>query len=360
MSAEEQRALEGRMLDEPLVAEAYEGFLAWRVTHSDAAGIRADLRERLHERVRHERKSVLPLWAYASAASVLLALFAYWTLFLRDNQVVTPKNTPTASRNETAKRAPEPARANDTFANAPEQPVVQPSKAPSIARSKPTNGVTRVEPAAGESAQKTENLLKRRAFAPDAIAEVEVQRDQIIVPPTDPGLTTPTQPAPEPAHALTTPGTLQAVSKSEAARSQAKHSKPSLVSKKTADTVQEDREEVLSEVVVVGSSTQSKKSAITHISEPDRPAPLPAEGWKDYRAYLEKNTGSSSTTGQVVVTFIVSPTGALSGFTAKGPEELQKEAIRIISSGPAWVPTRKRGTPVASLAEIQLQFRQSQ
>lgn len=360
MPAEEQRALEGRMLDEPFVAEAYEGFLAWRATHSDAGGMHADLRERLHERVAREKKSALPLWAYASAASVLLALFAYWTFFLRNNQVVTPKNTPTASHNETAKKAAKPAQANDTFASAPKPAAVQPLKAPSIAHTKPTGSATRTEPAAGESAQQPENSLKRRAFAPDAIAEVEVQRDQIVVPQTDAGLAPPAPAQPAPAHALTTPGALQAISKSEAGRSKAAPSKPSLVSKKTADTVPEDREEVLSEVVVVGSSTQSKKSATTHFTEPDRPAPMPAEGWEAYRAYLDKNTDSSAVAGQVVVTFVVSSTGTLSGFTAKGPEELQKEAIRIISSGPAWIPTRKKGTAVASLAEIQLQFRQSQ
>ncbi len=361
MRVDEQRALEGRMLDEPFVAEAYEGYLVWRVTHSDAVGTRADLRERLHERVARERKPGLPLWAYTSAASVLLALFAYWTFFLDDNQVVVQKDA-TTSRNTTVKEAKKPVPADDKFAKAPEPVAVQPPKTPSLANSKPAASKTGGQAVAGEPVHDSAFLLKSNAFAPNALAKAEVQREQIVVPQTHSDLNqpTPAQPAPNPASALAASGTLRALGRSAANRSQAEPSKPLLVSQKTADTVPENPGEVLNEVVVTGSSISRKKSPVTSIAEPDRPAPIPAQGWPAYRAYLEKSTGSAATMGQVVVTFIVSSTGALSGFVTNGPEELHKDAIRIIGNGPAWEPARSKGLPVTSLAEIQLQFRRSQ
>lgn len=362
MPPAEQRSLEGRMLDEPLIAEAYEGFLAWREKHSDVAGMRADLHNRLHERVARGRKSVLPLWAYASAASVLLAFFAYWTFFLHDSQVVKQKQATIVGRSEPAKQGQEPVRAREKLADAPQPVTLQPSGTPSLTRPKPADNVAHGEAVASESVQDPEFFLKPDALTPEAVAGAEIRRDQIVVPQQDSGLaqTTHAQPVPEPAHALTAPGTSQAVGKSIAAKSQAAPSNPSLVSQKAADTVPENPGEMLSEVVVAGWSTYRKESAISQLVEPDRPAPTPAQGWPAYRAYLEKNTGSASTTGQVVVTFVVSSTGALSGFVTSGPEELHKEAIRIISKGPAWAPARTKGMPVTSLAEIQLQFRRSQ
>ncbi|SEJ81584.1 hypothetical protein SAMN05216327_12188 [Dyadobacter sp. SG02] len=361
MPAEEQRALEGRMLDEPLVADAYEGFLAWRVAHSDAASVRADLRDRLNERVARERKPALPLWAYASAASVLLVLFAYWTFFLRANQPVVQNTTP-ISRTETAKPAEaplaEPVQADDKVAETSQPAVPQPSKAPLSANPKPAGSATGREDAASEAVQNPEFLWKPNAAT--AVAGAEINQDQVTVPSENPEVApaTPSQPAPD--NTLVAPEALHAVGKSVAARSKVAPSKPSLVSQKAADTVPGGPGEMLSEVVVVGATTQSKKSASAYSLEPDRPAPVPASGWGAYRAYLDKNTDSSAVTGQITVTFIVNATGALSGFIARGPEELQKEAIRIISVGPAWAPARTKGMPVAAPAEIQLQFRQAQ
>lgn len=361
MRVEEQRALEGRMLDEPPVAEAYEGYLAWRVTHSDTSGMRTDLRERLHERVERERKPGLPLWTYASAASVLLALFAYWTFFGGDNQVVVQKDL-TTSRNTTVKEVKKPFRADDKFAKASEPVAVPPPKIRSLTNSKPAASKTRGQAVAGEPVHDSAFLLKPHAFVPDALAEAEVQREQIVVPQTHSDLNqpTPAQSAPHPAKALAASATLRAVGKSVAARSQPEPSKPLLVSQKTADTVPENAGEVLKEVVITGSSISRKESPITLFAEPDRPAPIPVQGWPAYRTYLEKSTDTAATTGQVVVTFVVSSTGALSGFVANGPKELHKEAIHIISKGPAWAPARSKGMPVTSLTEIQLQFRQSQ
>ncbi len=119
MPPEEQRWLEGKMLAEPLVAEAYEGFLAWRAQHTDLAGVRSALHERLH--TRGARRDALPLWAYASAASVVLALLVYWSVFVRDQNA------------EMQQQAVKPSRISQTEAEKADvsvPPTVQPAETP--------------------------------------------------------------------------------------------------------------------------------------------------------------------------------------------------------------------------------------
>jgi len=364
MPAAEQRALEGRMLDEPLVAEAYEGFLAWRATHPDVAGMRSDLHVRLHERIARERRRALPLWTYASAASVLLALFAYWTVFLKDSQVVRDKHMAAAPPAETAKPdqvpEPEPARAKDLLAKAPQPTVDQSLKSPFSTSTKSGNGKVMSGIASGEPVSDPETLLKSDAAI--AVAERGVTQEQIAVPLADSGFAPikPSQPATETVNKLTDLEILQEMHKSVAARSTPASSKPSAMSRKTADVLSNSPGKVLNEVVVLGATTQAKKSTSAYLFEPDRPAPAPLGGWEAYRTYLEENTDSSAIAGQITITFIVSASGALSGFVAQGPEALQKEAVRIIRSGPAWAPARTKGMPVISSTEIRLQFRQAQ
>ncbi len=329
MPSDEQRLLEGRMLAEPLVADAYEGFLAWRAHHTHFAGVRADLHERLHVRVAHERRNALPMWAYASAASVLLALFAYWAVFLRDQTVIMQKPAVAISPKETtpAAREQKPATIADRPAPRPEErvPAAAPTSEPkrisevlSDAQTTPSQPLI-----AGESEIREEAT---DAALADSEALTAVSKDS----------------APQPASALAAPGSAQAVGKSMAARAKAVPSSLYNVAEKG------------------GQANAHVVERIVAGSGPAMPTPAPAAGWPAYQAYLNKNTGSASSTGQIVVTFIVNPSGALSGFTARGPQELHKEAIRIISTGPAWAPALVKGNPVASTAEIQLQFRQSQ
>ncbi|GGM87091.1 hypothetical protein GCM10010967_19310 [Dyadobacter beijingensis] len=361
MPAAEQRALEGRMVDEPLVAEAYEGFLAWRTSHPDIAGMRVDLHARLRARVGRRDKRILPLWAYASAASVLLLLFAYWAFFLRDSEGLMQESAAMVARENAAKPSSptpnEPAKASDAGSEAA-QPV--PATPPLSSYSKPTGSATASEAEKSESVQAPDFVLKPYALAP-AVAEVVEKKEQITVPQSDSGSaqTTPAQtaPAPEPASALTAPGASQAVAQSAGARAKAAPSKPSFAARKTGDANDNAAPETLNEVVVTGSSFSRKKSISTPLVELDRPEPLPVGGWDAYRAYLDKNTDSSAIAGQVVVTFVVGESGALSGFMAKGPVELHNAAIRIVRQGPAWLPVRMKGVAASTLTEIRLEFR---
>ncbi|MBO9614727.1 MAG: hypothetical protein J7619_18645 [Dyadobacter sp.] len=331
MSPAEQRLLEGRMLAEPLVAEAYDGFLAWRKHNGRIAGVRADLHQRLHARVERTDRKALPLWAYASAASVLLAMFSYWFVFLRDQTVEVQKPS-VAEKQEQVKRSPIQADKTVEAASPAAVAPVAPAKVASV-------------PSQPQLAHDTNILPKPEiALAPSVLADVAVQKevDGVVLEDSSPIKMEATHVPPRPVETLTTPGAAQAAGKSMAARTR--------VEREHADT----------QYLVASQPVSAERKTYSITIPSDTLAPMPAQGWEAYRAYLEKNTGSTSTTGQIMVTFFVSSTGVLSGFVASGPEELHKEAIRIISNGPAWVPARTKGIPVTSRAEIRLQFRQSQ
>lgn len=320
MPSAEQRVLEGRMLVEPLVADAYEGFLAWREQHSRIADVRSDLRERLRARGTLARRNALPLWAYASAASVLLAIFSYWFVFL-DDQSVEVQKLPVAAKREQVKSLPAGV-ATDAPAEAASVSASQSQKIP------------------GSKALPT----PKTASAPSGLADAEIPEEveDIALEDSFPVKTEEVQATPQPAQTLTTSGAAQAVAKS------------------MADRAKMQREQPDTQYLVASKPVSATTKAYTVTVPVDTLAAAPAMGWTSYRAYLGENTDSSRTTGAVVVTFFVSSTGALSGFVTNGPEELYKEAIRIISSGPAWAPARSKGIPVTSRVEIQLQFRQAQ
>jgi hypothetical protein len=346
MSSAEQRLLEGKMLDEPLVAEAYEGFLTWRATHKDSAAVRKDLSERLHTRVSHAQRRILPLWAYASAASVLLAMFVWWFVFVEKQDIELQNNTAVAVGKKTTippERTSAPA-------------VIRPTEAPKLAALPPTS-----KPQVADATSHPQALIQSNAASSaEVIADDEIIREEetdiALAEPAQAG-SQPMQVAPEPANALSAPASAQAVGKSMAARIKSAPSALQTVSEKNVDT----NARSLDEVTVTGRSEVAfKKSDAAFPAPLSSDTPVPADGWEAYRAYLDKNTAKSPVSGQIVVTFIVSSTGTLSGFTARGDEKLQKEAIRIVREGPAWIPASAGGNRVAAVKELRLQFRQTQ
>lgn len=339
MSSAEQRSLEGRMLAEPLVAEAYEGFLAWRAGNARAGTMRADLQERLHTRVTQARRRTLPLWSYASAACVLLALFSYWFVFLRDQKIDRQKPAVAVKREEATSPKPEQAPADALTQR--EKPLKSVAALPAEPEAPiPAKPVPAIPP--GQIPQALPE--PESTLTPSVLADAEVREEAIDVALTDSTRAEKhiAQASPKPAHALAAPGTAQAVGKSMAAR------------------VRTEAKDLDTQYLVTSKPVSAKKESYSIVVSPDTLSAVPVAGWPSYRAYLDKNTGSASTTGQIVVTFVISASGTLSGFVARGPGELQKDAIRIISSGPAWAPARANGTPVTSMTKVQLQFRQSQ
>ncbi|MGV3599957.1 MAG: hypothetical protein ACO1N1_02075 [Dyadobacter fermentans] len=342
MPPEEQRWLEGKMLAEPLVAEAYEGFLAWRAQHTDLAGVRSALYERLHTRV--ARRNALPLWAYASAASVVLALLVYWSVFVRDQNA------------EMQQQAVKPSRMSQTEAEKADvsvPPTVQPAETPRETAPAPAAKDVRIEtPATAEAVE----------LAANPVAEESVSEEVIDSGWASSGLarTDAAKPSPSPASTLAAPGAAQAVGKSMAARMRAEPSTLySVAEKKEAARKLDIKSEQLADAGLSAAETKVVAADTLSLAAADTLAPMPAAGWTAYRQYLDKNTKSAAAPGQVSVAFSVGISGELSGFTAKGPEALLGEAIRIVTNGPAWAPARTQGRPVAARTEIQLQFRSS-
>ncbi|WP_353720667.1 hypothetical protein [Dyadobacter sp. 676] len=354
MPPAEQRLLEARMLDEPLVAEAYEGFLAWRAPYADAARLRADLHERLHTRASRTRRKALPLWAYGSAASVLLALFVYRVAFWggrkadtqRPAAIVTQRDQPGSKHGVPEQASP--------VAQAPAPAIAGPAGAPQLAASAqarreeitPSPGIVAKSAAPASSTAAGPEQLDGKEETDTVSADSELAGKAAA------------QLAPAPARALAVPGSVQAVGKSMAGRTRATASAPQIVSQKPSGT--SSLTENLNEIAATGISSQSKKTAVNVPSEADRADPAPVGGWEAYHVYLDENTASATTTGQVTVTFVVNPTGTLSGFKARGTGELRDEAIRIVRKGPVWLPARTQGANTARLVEVQLQFRRSE
>jgi hypothetical protein len=337
MSSAEQRLLEGRMLAEPLVAEAYEGFLAWRTSSVGTNGVRADLHGRLHTRMGQARKKALPLWSYASAASVLLALFSYWFVFVRDQKADVQETAAAVKQEKETLAKPEQAPA----AIQPDKPLGPSVSAPAVPETpEPAAKIQAQQPIQPQASSPASETL----LIPSTLADAENREDAKDVAAGDSfaGKAEEVGATPLPEKALTTPASNQAVGKSMAGRARM------------------ERQEVDTKHFVAAKPASAEKKAYTVAVPLDTLPPAPVEGWPAYRTYLDKNTGTASTTGRIVVTFFVSSTGILSGFVASGPDELHKEAIRIIANGPAWLPAHTKGIPVTSRAEIQLQFRQSQ
>jgi len=337
MSPAEQRSLEGRMLAEPLVAEAYEGFLAWRAQDTRVSTMRADLKERLHTRVTHARSKAIPLWGYASAASVLLALFGYWAVFLRDQKAAMQKPAVAVHREEARSSKPEQAPVPVPMQrDKPFEPVA-------VAPAEPKASIP-AKPAPAARPEQTPRTLSETGSAlnPSVLADARLEATDTALADSIRASSRIVQASSQPAEALIAPGSAQVVGKSMAARAR--------VEKKDVDT----------QYLVASSPMPARKRIDAVVIPTDTLVAVPSAGWASYRAYLDKSTDSASTTGKIIVTFIVNTSGALSGFVAKGPQELQKDAIRIISNGPAWAPASTNGTRVISVAEVQLQFRQSQ
>ncbi|MCE7066081.1 energy transducer TonB [Dyadobacter sp. CY326] len=113
--------------------------------------------------------------------------------------------------------------------------------------------------------------------------------------------------------------------------------------------------------VVLSEAATTRQSFAAPLTQ--RPAaislmPQPLMGWESYNAYLEQNTDSAAITGDVHVSFLVNADATLSDFSAKGPKELQKEAIRIVRQGPLWVPVKRDGVPLTLTVSVTLHFKQ--
>ncbi|MBV5312252.1 MAG: carboxypeptidase-like regulatory domain-containing protein [Prolixibacteraceae bacterium] len=141
-----------------------------------------------------------------------------------------------------------------------------------------------------------------------------------------------------------------------------------LENKVQMDVALKEDNAALSEVVVVGYGIQKKSSLTGAVSSVKSKQVIdgkatPVGGWEAFNEYLKTelqspNIGSPSEKKIVKLSFVVSSTGNKEKFEIlKGENDrYNKEAIRIITDGPAWTPEIKSGNPEISVVELRLVF----
>jgi hypothetical protein len=77
--------------------------------------------------------------------------------------------------------------------------------------------------------------------------------------------------------------------------------------------------------------------------------PVPENGMKQFYKFFNKNY-TASTKGKIAVLFVVEEDGSLSNFNIvqNTPKEIGEEAIRILNTGPKWIPGKRKNHNVRS------------
>jgi hypothetical protein len=111
----------------------------------------------------------------------------------------------------------------------------------------------------------------------------------------------------------------------------------------------------LSEVVVVGYGRTARSKNKSEGRKGVSRVAAPEGGWDLYRAYLRKNGSIPGLVGNVKVTFTVLPDGSLADFSGKGEPKIVDEAILRIKNGPKWQTAVKNGVAVGE--KVSVDFR---
>lgn len=115
----------------------------------------------------------------------------------------------------------------------------------------------------------------------------------------------------------------------------------------------------LSEVVVTGYGYSEKSETVPTVD-----LAHPTIGTRAYKKYLEENllypqlALDNKVEGRVTVEFFVEPDGSVRDFTIiKGiGSGCEEELIRLIRSGPSWIPTKKDEVAIRDKARVRLKF----
>lgn len=312
MSAKEQHLLEKQMLDDPMLAEAYEGFLAMQRTNTDLAKLKLALDQNLQKRIIGRQKRTIPLWIYGAAASLIVSLGTVWILLISKPQKGDMREN---GQYPVEKPLIDPAP--------PTTPEPDPETALPV--EKP---VQRTEPAARHE-RKRELAKVIPEQQPETDLAATDRADQTTIPAS--------APLEKQAFANT------ARTPVPTASGRPLQEKPKYKKSQT----------VVSESVSARSLAASPVLAdsVTNLTA------SPLMGWDAFNVYLDKQTGAARRRGVVEVSFHVNADGTLTDFTAQGKKQLQAEAIRIVKEGPLWVPARQNGFAFRTHTTVKLQFK---
>jgi hypothetical protein len=317
MSFEEQHQLEKKMLEEPLVADAYEGFVAMLDDKIQFDTAKKELSSHLNARVSEKRKHIIPLWAYGAAASVVIAVGVF-------RQMQTGPLSREAAKVE-MEEAP---------AAVPAIRETRPSSisTPQTAPVKTLPGQHKKEEApAGESQSPVKDFRPDEyiATATDGKERGFQSESEILGP--------------------NLPDTL----------ADAKRQQFYLDSLRIVLVTPPKKATVSPENVNARSAAPVSSLAVSADSGSPivrKTSPMPLGGWESYRNYLETKSKDAELKGIVTVSFSVGLDGSLTGFLLKGDQLLYDKAIRILKEGPAWLPATLRGEKILKTAEVTIRF----
>ena len=408
MSRHEQNQFEKRLMDDHLFADAYEGYLSMMGDRVDGQSVLGSLNQQLESRVTERRQRLIPVWAYATAAAVILSVS--WLLYttkeraditnVATDKIASPEAKPSESAPDNTiaaiKSLPD-SLADSVEAGKPESLLSKPGKVNSgtpvtiynkserIAANEavseitvPDLGLSDVSPSQIQSVTKDENaprLASRPAASPafstpgvsksggDAANSKRANYHNVvqgrIVDADGQGLPG--------VNVLRSGNGGVETDNNGNFRIEIAHPdslKIAYIGYKTklvpvdksnlGDIKLEEDRQALSEVVVIDYGRAKSKRSSGLFKKADV-QPRPSVGWESYHLYLTQK-GATAGYGVVKVQFKVNDDGALSDFSAKGDTALHEQAFALIKNGSTWIPAEKNNVKVAAFVTVTAVF----
>jgi len=387
MSFREQHDLEKSLLEDAVLAEAYEGFIAMSINEVPYDQSVSELNDKLQNRIRGGERKTLMLWVYAAAASIIVGLGIIWLVF--------SNNQPILKNHEIAEKIV----SNLPQSDKTEEKEIEPGARSVEIRPKknPVNSDTKQDIEIPEpSLASVEKEQKDSIQVPD-LAEEESLAVAIVAKPK-----IETSATPSPSFNYAPSGLMQknnnqfvtghvedengeAVAGASIRLSGNKGTQTDsngnfklnsrvgdsltlamigykaksirIDANNLGDIILNSDNRSLSEVVIVDSDSKRKRSVSNGARAPAYNEPTPVEGWDSYQSYLNKMSDSSKIKGVVKVSFLVNSNGSLSEFKTSGTTELFDKAIQIVTFGPAWKPSIGNESETGKRAEVTIKFK---
>ena len=318
MSLREQHLFEKQMLQDPALADAYEGFLAMQHDQIDFSAINQTLAQQLEDRIAKEEKWTFPAWTLGLAAALAIAIGMLWLALLSSPE-----------KEKALTKAPKEIQTQT--AAAPQQPEV---KATPEATSAPQFAVKPSRPTQTKPSE-TEQIA---AADEEPLLQEEMETLSLVETLNSVHTSVPAQ-SDESRFAYSAPPVARAAQSSG----------------NRQDSLARKNDVIMSEAAVKRTSAAAPQSAK---SQSEALSPKPLMGWVSYQLYLQQKADSVGRNGEVTVHFKVNADGTLSDFSAAGEKSLFEDAIRIVRSGPAWLPVRRNGVALAMPASVKFRFKQ--
>ncbi|QRQ99560.1 hypothetical protein [Dyadobacter sandarakinus] len=314
MSAREQYLLEKHMLEDPMTAEAYEGFLAMQQAGVSVGSAGEELRSRLADRVHTQSRKWL---YYGVAACIALVAGTTWIVYqdrvpgITDKQPAAAISIPSSMQPDTTMPLSAPVAASAGSARA----IHRPARV--------------LKSAAGQAPAKQADTF----YADVASAQTPKPSKENMIAPL---------PAAPPT--VTIPASPFSSKVAQARDSMIRYNR--VASGNFAGEHQ----------VLFDSRPAVARNPVSAARPVADKHPVPAAGWPAYNQYLYVSTRNAARKGVVTVTFTVDPAGALSGFYTLGEEALFAAATDIIRKGPVWTAGVVNGKPAGQPVTITLHF----